>query len=140
MSVMDQNYASAASRHLRDARALLAQRCWDNAAYLAGYVGECGIKAVIEKAGMLLRRHLPEIRPQHLFLAADLSLAARRYPVDLGGDVGALWRDWTTDLRYAETGTIDESTSCELLARAGRVFDKTIRAMVLDGLLDRLPT
>jgi len=133
------DYASAASRHLRDARVLAAQESWDNAAYLAGYVGECGIKAVIEKAGILLRRHLPAIRPEHLLVAADLSLAARRYQVDLDADLGTLRSDWTTDLRYAKTGTIDESTSGDLLVRAGRVFDKTIGAMVLDGLLDRLP-
>ena len=48
---MQEHYASAASRHVEDARYLCDARRWDNAGYLAGYVVECGVKAVINRAG-----------------------------------------------------------------------------------------
>src|SRR5262245_4862095 len=38
-----------AKERLREARALLAARCWSGAYYLAGYAVECGLKACIIK-------------------------------------------------------------------------------------------
>jgi HEPN domain-containing protein len=38
---MTELFASAAGRHLQDAKILLSKKRWDNAIYLAGYVVEC---------------------------------------------------------------------------------------------------
>ncbi len=46
-----EDFASAASRHLRDAKLLLLEGRFDNAGYLVGYVAECGVKALIAMAG-----------------------------------------------------------------------------------------
>jgi len=37
-------------------------------------------------------------------------------------------------LRYARTDTCDEFGATQMLAQAGRVYQRTIQAMVLDGL------
>jgi HEPN domain-containing protein len=44
---MTEHYANAACRHLSDSRVLLDASHWDGCAYLAGYVIECSLKAVI---------------------------------------------------------------------------------------------
>ena len=49
---MDDNYAQAAAKHLKDASALLAAARWDGACYLAGYVVECTLKAKLASAGV----------------------------------------------------------------------------------------
>jgi len=134
------NYASAASRHLRDVALLREQERWDNVGYLSGYVAECGVKAVIEMAGIVFRRHLRYISRGHLLLAADLSLAARRYPIDLDPDFSALQKDWSSDLRYTETGTLSKPDALRLLGLAEGIYRRTINAMILDGFIDRTQT
>lgn len=137
---MDHQYASAAHRHLQDAGGLREQERWDNVGYLSGYVAECGVKAVIEKAGVIFPRHLPEISPDHLLLVADLTLAARRYPMDLDPDLSALRDDWQPGLRYTETGTLTKPDALRLYRLAERVYHRTINAMILDGFIEGPPT
>lgn len=136
---MVQNNASAAHRHLRDVGLLCERERWDNVGYLSGYVAECGIKAVIEMAGIAFRTHLWQISPDHLLLVADLSLAVRRYPMDLDPDLSALRDDWCPDLRYTETGTLTEPDAFRLYGLAEGVYHRTINAMILDGFIERPP-
>jgi len=136
---MTQNYVSAAGRHLRDVSLLRERERWDNVGYLSGYVAECGVKAVIEMAGIVFHRHLREITRDQLVLAADLSLAARRYPIDLDPDLEALQNDWSTDLRYTETATLNKVDALRFCRYAEAVYHRTISAMVLDGFLERTP-
>ena len=65
---MNSSFSSSASRHLR-AAALCLSDCPDTAGYLLGYVAECSVKAVIEIAGIQIRRHLNQISAKHLLLA-----------------------------------------------------------------------
>jgi hypothetical protein len=140
ITCMDSDFASAAARHLRDAEHLSGTERWDNAAYLAGYVGECSLKAVIERAGCVPPRvHLDEIDEQHVLLVADLSYAARRYPVDLDADLAALRTAWRPGLRYSTTGTIQQPQAQRMLAEARRAYVQTIGNMVLDGLYEGVP-
>jgi HEPN domain-containing protein len=46
---MNQSFASAAGRHLQDAKILLSKKRWDNAIYLTGYVVECAFKLLVEQ-------------------------------------------------------------------------------------------
>jgi len=46
---MREDYPNAAKRHLEDSKTLLDAKRWDNSAYLAGYVIECSLKAIITK-------------------------------------------------------------------------------------------
>lgn len=136
---MQEDYPSAATRHLRDAHHLLTEGSWDNAGYLAGYVAECGIKTVIERAGIRILRHLDEISSDHLLLVADLSFAARRYPLDLDEDLRELREAWKPSLRYAPTNTLSSRDSQNMWDCAERVFGRSVGAMVLDGFLERVP-
>lgn len=131
---MKPDFASAASRHLCDAERLVQALRWDNAAYLAGYVGECSLKAVIERARTPQRVHLDEMDGRHLLLVADLYYAARRYPVDLDADLDSLRRTWKPDLRYCTTGTIQQAQAQHMVSEAKDVHSRIIGNMVLDGL------
>ncbi|MGC4065693.1 MAG: hypothetical protein QM784_13805 [Polyangiaceae bacterium] len=44
---MAEHFANAAARHLQDSKLLLDKSRWDGSAYLAGYVIECSLKALI---------------------------------------------------------------------------------------------
>ena len=136
---MVEDFASAASRHLRAATQLMASQIADDSTYLAGYVAECAIKAVILKAGIRFKRHVHELSSPQLLLAADLSFAARRFPLDLDPDLAGIQSTWTTDLRYVRTGAISQQLAEEMLERTRAVFERTIGKMVLDGFLDEIP-
>jgi len=132
------DFASAASRHLRAAKAYLPT-CPDTAGYLLGYAAECSVKAIIDIAGIKVQRHIDQITPEHLILAADLSLAVRRYPVDLNADLQKLRTEWSTSLRYSRTGTLTHQQVTEFHRLVSSVYMKTVLAMVLDGLIDVVP-
>jgi HEPN domain-containing protein len=136
---MDANYGSAARRHLADAQRLAQNSRWDNAGYLGGYVAECGAKAVIELATVRVRIHVDRLSPKILALAADVSLASRRYPLDLDGDLATIRDLWKPELRYAATESLPQSDAEALVDAAARVFERTVVRMVLDGLLERMP-
>lgn len=136
---MDHDYASAAARHLRDASFLHEGQAWDNAAYLTGYVAECSVKAVVERAGRVPQIHLQEFSPRILVMAADLGWAARRYRIDLDPDLDALVAVWDTRLRYSKTGTVTKERSEQTLKQARQVFQRTVGRMVLDGLYSQVP-
>jgi HEPN domain-containing protein len=51
LKTIEEDYGSAARRHLHDARTLLIAERFDNAAYLAGYVVECSMKKLLEIHG-----------------------------------------------------------------------------------------
>jgi hypothetical protein len=79
------DYVSAASRHRRDANFLFENKHHDNAAYIAGYVAECALKAIIEIAGRPPKVHnlAPNIddqdAPHYPFhIAYDALLAGHR--------------------------------------------------------------
>ena len=44
---MSEHYPKAARRHLEDSKVLLDAQRWDGSAYLAGYVIECSLQALI---------------------------------------------------------------------------------------------
>lgn len=135
-----EDYASAASRHLRDSRLLLQHECFDNASYLVGYVVECGIKALIALAGPPPRIHdLQNLSGASLDFAASLSYAVRRYPLDLNTQIINLHKRWNVELRYNKSGFMNPQDAQTLIADAGDIYRATIGEMTLDGLLERLP-
>lgn len=136
---MDVDYASSACRHLRDAQALCTQHRWDNAIYLAGYVVECAIKAVIDRARLRPLLHVDQMSPDVLLLAADLSRSARRYAIDLDPDVAFVRGKWSLEYRYVPTGTISQREAEELREAGERVLRRTVENLVLDGYLERVP-
>ncbi|HEV7666886.1 MAG TPA: hypothetical protein VGS22_00055 [Thermoanaerobaculia bacterium] len=131
-----EDYAAAASRHLIDARLLAAESRWDNALYLSGYTAECSLKAVVERAGIGARGFSHKLNDLHgpaLELAATMAPATARYrPPDLA--VEWFSTNWQPSLRYSPDIASDRVV-LEAVTEAGRIFDSTIAAMRLDGLL-----
>jgi HEPN domain-containing protein len=77
---MSENYPNAARRHLEDSHTLLDAGRWDNSAYLAGYVVECSLKAVITHPAAPPDVDVKEIGHNISKLAAILdSMAAARF-------------------------------------------------------------
>lgn len=66
-------------------------------------------------------------------------MAARRYPVDLDADLDSLRDNWSTELRYSATGTLSDQQVTKFYEQAESIFRNTIHAMVLDGLIDKVP-
>ena len=133
------NYQSAARRHLEDAESLLSAGRCDNAAYLAGYAAECGVKALAELVGQPLPKlHLHQLSSDVLEAALAAVGGFRRYPGARAAFMGALAK-WTTSMRYDATGTADVPHANRLVKESRNVFAATIGALVLDGVLMEVP-
>lgn len=134
------DFASAAIRHLRAAKVLLENKHHDDSTYIAGYVAECGLKALIEIAGRPPKIHdLAALAGETLNLAADLSYAVRRYQVDLAPYLATLQNNWSPEIRYSASGFIQKEKAKVLVESANQLYHSTIGAMFLDGLLEKLP-
>lgn len=108
---MTDDYRAAFYRHW-DSSALLAQeaqgesgstalRYWQEAAYLAGYIVECGTKMMIEEAGGNPWGHdLGALKNQALAVASTLRLPAQLSSLLSRIDTGDL-QNWQPSLRYA---------------------------------------
>ncbi|WP_062306083.1 HEPN domain-containing protein [Alicyclobacillus sendaiensis] len=134
-------YAQAATRHLRDSKLLFGNQRFDNAVYLAGYVAECSMKAMIEvfdrhsnprQFGHNLRKLQQEglnrsirLQPKlHSFLssfAIDSTELAKGHP----------------DRRYWATGRWRPDLARAVLELAEEIYQKTLLEMVLSGYLRR---
>jgi len=133
-------FAQAAGRHLADSETLAAGSRLDNAVYLAGYVVECSLKAVISHhssvrdarqyghdLAALQGQALQQLRA--LVPHAHLKLPASRTNgtvLEVGHPIRRYWasRRWTQQEVQAA------------LKRASEIYYDTVVAMVLDGDLD----
>lgn len=117
---MSEDYACAAMRHLEDSRTLLDAKRWDNSAYLAGYVIECSLKALITflapPAGIEVKEighNVTKLVSVLDSMAASRSVGSRR-SVD-GRLISKLRSEmnlhiiWNPAMRYEESGKIAES-------------------------------
>jgi HEPN domain-containing protein len=102
-----------ARERLREARALLAARCWSGAYYLAGYAVECGLKACIIKR-LMTTDEFPERKFSEQCwthnLAQLLGLAGLKSALDAAfatdPDLSDNWdtvKEWSEASRYART-------------------------------------
>lgn len=138
---MNPDFPSAACRHLRDAKALLATSP-ENALYLAGYVAECSLKAVIERSGVhapAFGHQLTKLEGDGFDLAVALSPRSARYRTS-AESVMKLRSGWSESKRYDSTGDTKHEQAEEMVKLAGKIFRDCVIAMVLDGLLPELPT
>jgi HEPN domain-containing protein len=82
MILLDEDFLSASVRHYNDSKYLHDKGRFDNAAYLAGYVVECGLKAILQVYGHGAKTYKHDIAALHgpaLDLATMLSPGASRY-------------------------------------------------------------
>ncbi|MCD6327601.1 HEPN domain-containing protein, partial [bacterium] len=100
---MNDDFASATARHYCDSQLLLAEQRFDNAAYLAGYAVECGLKALIMHGGGQPRAYSHELSTlggKALDLAVLLSPALRHYHINIIGEMLRACDGWKPELRY----------------------------------------
>ena len=131
-----ENFADAAARHLDDAMLLKSHQRFDNAAYLAGYVVECAMKAVLAASSLTPQRlghELQAISVEAMPLLWIVAPAMRRYEVPASNDVDELIRNWKPDLRYGTSGVIDSVMAEQWTSAARQVFDSFVVSSVLDG-------
>jgi len=134
------DFAGSSTRHLRDARLLLAAGRHDNSFYLSGYVVECALKAVSDWSGLAaekLGHKLMKLEGEALELAMAIAPATARYrPPTVS--VRAVSSAWGTERRYyADEVTAQQAGS--ILREAGTVWESCVGEMFLDGLIQELP-
>lgn len=154
MSVLAQNsddHAAAAPKHGADARLLLQSHRYDGAAYLAGYVVECVIKAIVlhnqaydprtgkTDALKVTEWHRTLRSPQYghklpALLSILLSPSGARYVSYLPSASAAITTGWSEQLRYRPPGAITASDATSYVTDASRAED-AITQMTLDGVL-----
>jgi HEPN domain-containing protein len=137
---MAEDYASAAFRHDSDANFLLGHGRLDNAGYLAGYVVECCLKALIacgEGPGSRALGHdLTSLAGQALTLAALLSPGLSRYDVTDDLDVRHVLAAWHPDCRYDATGLTTREEAERRLRAARASKERVLLPLILDGVLE----
>lgn len=137
---MDDDYLSSALRHLVDSQVLEARGRLDNAAYLAGYVIECGLKRVLEVHGHAARAYghdLHNLNSRALQLAALLSPGIARYRLDRL-NLSVVVGPWGPGLRYSTTGDVAPATATALVEAARRVGNGILMPMILDDSTARI--
>jgi hypothetical protein len=134
------DFPSAASRHLRDAKAILSESP-DNALYLAGYTAECSLKAVIELCGVhapAFGHRLEALRDEGFGLAIAMAPAAARYR-PRASTVQAIRMRWSQNMRYDSTGDTDKEQAKEFVDLVDEIFQACVVEMFLDGMLKEMP-
>lgn len=133
--MLAQDHLAAAFRHAEDAERLLDAGRTDNAAYLAGYVFECGLKVLVVESPYYTG-DMPWIHDlrslETLALAATLTEvdAEHRFPhVAIGI---ARKSGWAVSWRYVPDGTVSDVDALALVAAATTMRD-SLSCAVLDG-------
>lgn len=133
--MLAQDNFAATYRHAADARRLLAAGRSDNAAYLSGYVFECGLKVLVEDsphyAGTMPWIH--DLRSlETLALAATLAEVDARYDFPQTAITTARASAWDVGWRYAPDGT-EPAVDAQQLVCAAEAMRAAVSLAVLDG-------
>ena len=136
-------YALAAGRHREAALALIRGHGsgHDAAAYLAGYVVECSLKALVEAGGGTgsarpFGHDLEKLRGDGLRLAYGLT-RLQRYVMPADCAVDDLVRHWREHLRYREPGAVPPQVARRWVGAAARVCHCLVQKAMLDGVVLR---
>ena len=152
LALGNDDHPEAAQKHLDDARVLQAAERHCGAAYLAGYVVECAVKAVV----LHDRSFDPATATTDPVKLADWhkQLKKRPYGHDIAGllalaatvgGVGAPYfpaldrkdsvvAKWTEQLRYQRAGAVDAAMATSFVLWAELAMHSIVR-MKLDGVL-----
>jgi len=134
-----ENYLSAASRHWDNCDLLAKHGQYQEAAYLAGYVAECSLKALVIEGKILdapkFRHEIMTLSGDALELALIINPLLRRYPI---APVGSL-RQWNPNQRYEETSFLQDSDFQMMIEEADKIAQTILIGLTLDGLLEDLP-
>ena len=141
------DHPAAAGKHLGDAQTLLGASHNDGAAYLAGYVAECSLKALLlhEKGTPSAGAPLPwksrdghdlaNLQSDAATLACVAGAKTARY---LGPTVKGLTSlalaAWNPEMRY-RAPSMAPADATSWLANAESVYHETVGTMIKDGVL-----
>lgn len=121
---------------MQDARSLLRAQRYDSAGYHAGYVVECVAKTLLQLEGTLSQKHLAQVGPEALKLAAVATSHAARYITATAGALApAIERSWRPDMRYHPEGCVTQQQGRVWIEEASALLRNTILQMRLDGVL-----
>jgi len=135
------DYLDSAERHRTDAEHLFKSERWPNADQLYGLAAECGLKAIMQALGMLLR---PDGAPQEAkyrvhvdklwgeFLTFANGISGMAYASLLPQDCP--FQDWSIEQRYHHSAAIPRERVAAHRAATKQVFDALGNARV-DGRL-----
>ena len=139
-----EDYASAAARHWDNVDFLATANRWQEAAYLAGYIAECSLKALLEHTapGILLRllgHNLIALTGEALEMAVLLTPASRRYPISTLFPGGPGAGQWRPEHRYEATGFLPDNEFQVIVAEAQHIGRLVLIELVLDGIVEDIP-
>jgi len=130
-----EDFPSAAAKHLDSASTLFREGHHDNAAYLAGYVVECSLKTLIRiEHGHPWGHDLHGLSRRAQELGALPGAATARY-ASRASVFDSIFDGWTEELRYQARGSIRSGQAAEWLEQAGRVYERIIVDLRLDGIV-----
>jgi len=139
-----EDFASATVRHWQTTNHLASEGCWQQAAYLAGYVVECALKSLLVcTATTILPKDvghdLARLVDEALELAWILTPATRRYPIPRinSGQPGI--GEWRSEHRYERTYFLPEKRFRQIVSEAQVVGSSVLIGLVLDGVIEDLP-
>ena len=135
---MADQFAAAAARHCQDARRLLDAHRWDNAGYLAGYVVECSLKALVQLGTLwppTYGHHLRRLSGPAMRLACLADPRLRRYCPAPSPELTSLVQGWHPDIRYSASGTCPPGDAEQWVQAAEAVCRDVVTAAVLDGAM-----
>lgn len=130
-----EDFVAAAYRHADDAEALLRDERADNAAYLAGYAFECGLKVLV-RASPHYTGTMPWIHDlvslETLALAATLAQADAEQSFPQEAITTARSTGWDVAWRYVPDGSVPSTDVTALVAAAQDMRD-ALSVAVMDG-------
>ncbi|HMA92778.1 MAG TPA: hypothetical protein VKP30_08835 [Polyangiaceae bacterium] len=139
---MAEQFANAAYRHLKDSKVLLENQRWDGCAYLAGYVIECSLKALISSPSTPPGIELKELGHNLSALQACLDrMAASRQPAwkrhapssllgALRSKLDTMQPPWEPAMRYASDNTAWRTEALGFWNLAHRCFGAFAKDLV----------
>ena len=131
------DYPEAAGKHLTDASVLVADDRHDGAAYLAGYVVECALKALIQmETGLTLRSHdLQGLNSTSGIIAAQAGPRTQRTYVSAAAILsGSDILTWKPEMRY-RAEQVTAATARSWLQEATEIYSTIIGGLRIDGTI-----
>ncbi|MCW2279216.1 HEPN domain-containing protein [Heliophilum fasciatum] len=130
-------FAQAATRHLHDAQVLCDLQRWDNAVYLAGYVVECTLKALVEiyKGKKQTRDYGHNLNKLQESALTELRLVSPKAATRLPKTTGTVLEKNHPGRRYAQSNLWTQSEAEKAVNRAREIHKEIIPRLVLDGLI-----
>lgn len=131
------DYPRAACKLLADALVLKARHRYDGAVYLAGYVVECSLKALIKlEVGQVKRTHdLAKLHDTVARLVSEADVRTARFAeplADVLRNAGII--AWDPQMRYCAP-TADADQADQWTTEARHVYSVVVGGLVMDGTL-----